>query len=80
MMKLRCLCCGIESEFSDSEEAFEKGWDAQPHFSCGPLCDLCPASLYIMGISHEVAHQRWVAKGRPEQFSVSSCGAREELK
>ena len=79
-MKLRCICCGHEREFADAEDAFKNGWDAPPHFTAGPFCDLCPASLHVMGITHEPAHMRWMLNGRPAEFSPATCGSEKELR
>jgi hypothetical protein len=79
-MTLKCICCGHEQMFKDSEEAFHAGWDAEPHFTVGPLCDLCPASLHALKISHDAAHARWVLRGRPGEFSPTTCGTEEELR
>lgn len=72
MIKVKCLCCGIVGEFKDAEEAFNKGWDAPPHFTL-EFCNLCPASLYVLGKSHEIVHKYWEDTGRPENFSVAIC-------
>ncbi len=79
-MTLKCICCGHEQQFKDAEEAFQKSWDAEPHFTVGPLCDLCPASLFILKKGHETAHNLWSIIGRPHSFAPHSCGSDEEVK
>ena len=73
-MKLKCECCGIENEFVDGEDAFQKGWDAPPHFTQAVTCDLCPAICVILGKSHKMAHDLWAKEGRPEEFTSLKCG------
>lgn len=71
-MKLKCECCGFEQEFTDGEEAFDKGWDAPPHFTGYVACDLCPATFVIFGEQHRhaKAHEQWAREGRPEEFGM----------
>lgn len=75
MLTLKCQCCGFEQVFDDAEDAFQKGWDAPPHFTGYVACDLCPASILIMQgpQGHEAVHKRWAVEGRPREFDVASC-------
>ena len=77
-MKLKCPCCGIEEEFSTTEEAYQKGWDAPPHFS-HVACDLCPGVCVVLGQSHEKAHALWAKEGRPKEFTVTKCGTDDDF-
>ena len=72
MVKLICECCGFIQEFTDLEEAFDKGWDAPPHFTGYVCCDLCPGSFLSLGITylHEKAHKKWAVEGRPKEFEI----------
>jgi hypothetical protein len=79
MITLVCLCCGISREFDNSQAAFEAGWDDPEHFTLNPFCDLCPTSLYLLGISHQAAHERWAAQGRPANFTPGTCGTEQEI-
>lgn len=71
-MKLKCECCGFETEFKDGEEAFQEGWDAPPYFSGYVCCNLCPGSYVVLGITdrHKEAHEKWEIDGRPEEFEI----------
>ena len=73
-MRLKCQCCGFEADFTDGEAAFQAGWDALPHFTTHVCCDLCPAVCVVLGLSHEIAHERWAREGRPKEFTVAECG------
>jgi hypothetical protein len=75
-MRLKCMCCGFEQDFLDAEEAFQKGWDAPPHFTGYVACNLCPASILIIidgPERHAQVHKRWAEGGRPDDFSIESC-------
>lgn len=71
-MILRCACCSHSQTFVDLKEAFNAGWDTPDRFGF-TLCDLCPASLYVMKKSHESVHRRWAQEGRPAGFTLESC-------
>lgn len=76
MIKLKCDCCQHEEEFIDSEEAFQKGWDAPPHFQGYVACNLCPAAAQFMdgGWSrHAPIHEKWEREGRPAEFTQETC-------
>lgn len=79
-MNLKCDCCGFEREFTDSEEAFQEGWDAPPHFTGYVSCDLCPAAYIALGEihKHDTIHKRWDEEGRPEEFTQETCIAPED--
>lgn len=67
-MKLKCQCCDFEQEFTNAEDAYNKGWDCPPYFTGFVCCHLCPAVCVVMRLSHAKAHAHWAEKGRPEKF------------
>jgi len=75
MITLTCECCNISEDFIDLEKAFDKGWDAPPHFTGYICCNLCPASFITMGqkYKHIPIHEKWNKEGRPSEFSQESC-------
>lgn len=80
-MIFKCDCCGHTADMKDGEEAFEKGWDAPPHFTGYVTCNLCPASTQFMEggwARHAPIHEEWAKNGRPEEFSVETCISPED--
>ena len=77
MIKLTCQCCKFEQEFTNSEDAFRKGWDAPPHFTGYVSCNLCPIS-FLWGTDHSSIHKEWNKNGRPEEFSEETCTVPKE--
>ena len=65
--RLKCQCCGFEDSLT-GEEAFERGWDAPPHFTQVVCCPLCPAVAALGIVDHSKAHARWAIEGRPKTF------------
>ena len=77
---LTCECCNISKEFAHYEEAFDKGWDAPPHFTGYIGCDLCPATFIVLGQKwkHFPIHEKWNREGRPLEFTQESCIPEED--
>jgi len=75
MITLTCECCNISEDFIDLEKAFDKGWDAPPHFTGYICCDLCPAAFIMLGQKwkHIPIHKKWEKEGRPLEFSQETC-------
>jgi len=71
-MLLTCQCCSVTTEFVDAEEAFNKGWDAPPHFTGYISCNLCPIS-FLYGVDHTPIHVKWTQEGRPDTFTEVTC-------
>jgi hypothetical protein len=78
-IRLKCQCCGFEEVFDGAEAAFQKGWDAPPHFSGYVCCDLCPAVCIVLNAPHEKAHALWKRVGRPKQWELETCGTDEHV-
>jgi len=78
MIKFTCDCCNITTEFVDAEEAYNKGWDAPPHFTTGYIsCNLCPIS-FLYGVDHTPIHDKWAQEGRPDTFTEETCVVESE--
>lgn len=69
-LTLTCQCCAFTQQFTNSEEAFQAGWDEPTHLPHWPVCcNLCPGVAAMGLIDHSAAHERWAKTGRPAEFS-----------
>jgi hypothetical protein len=68
---LTCECCGFSQTFTDTEEAFEAGWDEGVHLPSWPICcNICPGVGAMGLVDHSIAHEQWKITGRPLEFST----------
>lgn len=78
MAEYVCQCCGFKKTFIAESQAFLDGWDTPERFGY-TACNLCPGVCIVLGHGHEKAHAFWAENGRPDDFSVKTCGTDDIL-